>query len=500
MRLRPRKDSNLKETSTFKSRINRDTVNESYKIDDGVEHCKNYSGSLISSLPWRDNTNGADDSFGYDIEPDYGTFLRNLRQNSNSGPDGENIDKGKNSRNITDGEKIDKVKNSTNITGKVKVKTAKPTTDVNISWKLSHKSKGFLNPHEQSFLDFGEKESNDTVFKIKDRKTSRHEKEAEKRVCVTDLSVNVEQINTVKISKNITEKVKVKAAKDLEDDSIAARVLKRRKQSLLDFSVNKRSGLAERCLSDTKILSKAEKISEVKTLTTLIDNVNLKPAKDLKDIDMFGKVSHNSKGDSNITNQCDHSFLNFGKKQSNGAVFVTENGKKLKYEIKAEECFSDTEIYVMGDAPVCSEENFTPFECNKQYLLITDTGAENTVDRGRSYFREEVMNIYKKPYDQDEYEQLLEAVKSKKPIKGRKNHRKSLLEHNADLKAELDRFFFDRPKMLNILRGFFYWLQNISHEGIFKPWLDPTCLAIKPVFKAHSSAIAIVEATLNLEL
>lgn len=38
----------------------------------------------------------------------------------------------------------------------------------------------------------------------------------------------------------------------------------------------------------------------------------------------------------------------------------------------------------------------------------------------------------------------------------------------------------DRPKVLNLLRGFFYWLTNVAHEGAFRPWLDSACLEVMP--------------------
>ncbi|GMY18860.1 villin-2 isoform X4, partial [Fagus crenata] len=45
----------------------------------------------------------------------------------------------------------------------------------------------------------------------------------------------------------------------------------------------------------------------------------------------------------------------------------------------------------------------------------------------------------------------------------------------------------DRPKVLNLLRGFFYWLTNLSHHGAFQPWLDSSSLKMVPQVSASDS-------------
>ncbi|XP_031272299.1 uncharacterized protein LOC116130729 [Pistacia vera] len=41
----------------------------------------------------------------------------------------------------------------------------------------------------------------------------------------------------------------------------------------------------------------------------------------------------------------------------------------------------------------------------------------------------------------------------------------------------------DRRKILNLLRGFFYWLKNLCKEGAFLPWMDSQCLSTLPPVK-----------------
>ncbi|KAJ6954235.1 hypothetical protein NC652_005850 [Populus alba x Populus x berolinensis] len=43
----------------------------------------------------------------------------------------------------------------------------------------------------------------------------------------------------------------------------------------------------------------------------------------------------------------------------------------------------------------------------------------------------------------------------------------------------------NRPEILNLMRGFFYWLMNASHAGsrALRPWLDSSCLKVRPQHK-----------------
>ncbi|KAL2484020.1 uncharacterized protein Fot_45464 [Forsythia ovata] len=56
---------------------------------------------------------------------------------------------------------------------------------------------------------------------------------------------------------------------------------------------------------------------------------------------------------------------------------------------------------------------------------------------------------------------------------------KSYLDHYPDLRQALLRCQDDKPRCLNLLRGFFFWLQHLTREGAFKPWTDPQCLAVE---------------------
>ncbi|CAI9763998.1 unnamed protein product [Fraxinus pennsylvanica] len=109
-------------------------------------------------------------------------------------------------------------------------------------------------------------------------------------------------------------------------------------------------------------------------------------------------------------------------------------------------------------------------------------------------FRRELMCIFRKEYDREEYKQLWQDVEVRKAAlrhrelrNGRENAYstdkagKSYLDLYPDLKEALLRCQDDKPRCLNLLRGFFFWLQCLTREGAFKPWKDPQCLAVEPI-------------------
>ncbi|KAK1404068.1 hypothetical protein POM88_003673 [Heracleum sosnowskyi] len=105
-------------------------------------------------------------------------------------------------------------------------------------------------------------------------------------------------------------------------------------------------------------------------------------------------------------------------------------------------------------------------------------------------FRKEVEDILKKPYDKKEYDTLWLIVNLRKPMQGHKEDityakdvlGKSYLEEYHDLKKILDTFQNDLPRKLNVLRGFFLY-KKLAWKGIFKPWLDESCMAIVPTIE-----------------
>ncbi|KAG2389919.1 uncharacterized protein HKW66_Vig0226760 [Vigna angularis] len=141
------------------------------------------------------------------------------------------------------------------------------------------------------------------------------------------------------------------------------------------------------------------------------------------------------------------------------------------------------------------QEN-TPFVSSKTYDSSWFGTGVNLKDKWqlsayhRSQFRKRLMNDLQRPYDKEEYNRLLLEVHQKRKTERHIETRqgvvksyctqgvnKSYLELYPDVAKAMDKF--KKPERdLFILRGFIFWLQNLTHQGIFKPWEDIKCLEI----------------------
>ncbi|KAL3845487.1 hypothetical protein ACJIZ3_002890 [Penstemon smallii] len=152
---------------------------------------------------------------------------------------------------------------------------------------------------------------------------------------------------------------------------------------------------------------------------------------------------------------------------------------KEKHDDDTDEISSDVEILDI------KEGNFNPFEMNM--VSFKNLGSPTM----KTEFRQRLINILRKPYGREEYKRLLEDFETRKPELRHKDLRggreiscptgqegKSYHDRYPDLKEHLLEFKNDKPRCLNLLRGFFFWLQNVFHDGAFIPWQDPECLSI----------------------
>lgn len=99
-------------------------------------------------------------------------------------------------------------------------------------------------------------------------------------------------------------------------------------------------------------------------------------------------------------------------------------------------------------------------------------------------FKTKLVTVLSKQYDQAEYEKLLEAATERKPLNKQKHLRsmsisyatkkvgQSYLDHFPDLAEQIWSADADSDRRLNLLRGFFFWLKNLSHEGAYMPWMS----------------------------
>ncbi|ESQ49257.1 hypothetical protein EUTSA_v10020550mg [Eutrema salsugineum] len=159
---------------------------------------------------------------------------------------------------------------------------------------------------------------------------------------------------------------------------------------------------------------------------------------------------------------------------------------KVKVELDHESWSDDDDdddMIEVSDSPF-SDGQGTPFVVSKSKNMI-DLEEESAEDESSSScFKEKLMDVLEKPYDEEELLRLSREVSVKKPVtrcrelrKGRESNYKtdelghSYLEKVPDFDKEYKRVDGDDKASLELLRGFFFYLENISLGGAFKPWL-----------------------------
>ncbi|KDP32869.1 hypothetical protein JCGZ_12161 [Jatropha curcas] len=221
-----------------------------------------------------------------------------------------------------------------------------------------------------------------------------------------------------------------------------------------------------------------------------IDTVRPKP-------EAAGATKHDQKHKMkcDIVDPCYNTFLSSLKREGKYWVFMPESGGKVVYG-EDEESSSDSEVIVMDNDPF-ADEDYSPFVSSKSKpddaLYEDGKGCiKSSFRNGHSLFRESLLEILRKPYDEKEYEELLGEVYVHRPVKIEKDMRNgrtrvclagrspSYLDLHKDLHRKILEAGSNKSKILNLLRGFFYWLQNLAHEGQFKPWTDSSCLEVFP--------------------
>ncbi|CAI9291794.1 unnamed protein product [Lactuca saligna] len=123
-------------------------------------------------------------------------------------------------------------------------------------------------------------------------------------------------------------------------------------------------------------------------------------------------------------------------------------------------------------------------EANKKQLVPT---------KKEPSLKEKLMRILKKPYNQKEYEELSEYIEEKKPIcrllplrdraisSALVGVTKSVLDDGpSTFRRKLKAVKNDRPRALNLLRMFRFWLEHLPNEKIFKPWLREEFMEVLP--------------------
>ncbi|CAL5348465.1 unnamed protein product [Camellia sinensis] len=234
--------------------------------------------------------------------------------------------------------------------------------------------------------------------------------------------------------------------------------------------------------------------------------------------------------EADMVDECYQTVLDCIKVEGD-CVGFTINGKSVKYEGRDIET-ADSEV-LEYNASDFDEGNYNPIKTSKLSDSFEDEqhclGSPST---SKHYgFREMLMQKLRESYDHEEYEKLWHDINEHRPKKGRHRDLRgvgalktfladgcpspSYLDQHDVLRRKIDAVQFDRRKVLNLLRGFFFWLQgcissmvrpfvfggdskkaledsaslgvitkyalaakSLVREDAFPPWLDPSCLAV----------------------
>ncbi|XP_004498475.1 uncharacterized protein [Cicer arietinum] len=164
------------------------------------------------------------------------------------------------------------------------------------------------------------------------------------------------------------------------------------------------------------------------------------------------------------------------------------------FKVEDESNSSDSDLIILESNQI--GEN-TPFVCSKTYdsscfgKEMGSRGNMQTSAYDHSKFRSRLMECLDKPYDQEEYETKLHNVHAQMPKERHLETRQgvvklyciegfneSYLQMYPDFEKAIAEYK-EPHKVLFLLRGFFFYVQNVCHQGgTFQPWLDESCLEI----------------------
>ncbi|CAH2033535.1 unnamed protein product [Thlaspi arvense] len=166
-------------------------------------------------------------------------------------------------------------------------------------------------------------------------------------------------------------------------------------------------------------------------------------------------------------------------------------------QVKREEdamSMSGSDIVAVQDRPFGDEED-SPFVPSKSCKVV-DLEEESDGDQPNSWFKKEIMNVLKQPYNEEEYDELYEEASVRRVLTkhvelrdGRDfscptgEKKPSYLDLYPKFKKKIRMLHEtkrekDRRIALNLLRGFIFYLTKVARHDAFKPWLNRECLNI----------------------
>ncbi|KAG8382244.1 hypothetical protein BUALT_Bualt05G0056700 [Buddleja alternifolia] len=136
---------------------------------------------------------------------------------------------------------------------------------------------------------------------------------------------------------------------------------------------------------------------------------------------------------------------------------INENISKAKaanvnYEKEGDD-ESVSEVQILDSAAFQTTGVLSSFVPSKRFDKSDDDSKDLGGPSATDEFRKHILKVLKMPYNKEEHDRLREAVQG------------SYLNHYPDLGKKLEKHLYNRRKCLAILRGFFFWLQNVVQEG-----------------------------------
>ncbi|KAI5671137.1 hypothetical protein M9H77_11501 [Catharanthus roseus] len=147
--------------------------------------------------------------------------------------------------------------------------------------------------------------------------------------------------------------------------------------------------------------------------------------------------------------------LFFSSLKNNGSSYVLEANEKTRIEFQSNyDC--DYKLFF---------ENMRLEDVNNHCGSPQQTMCSN--------FRLQILEILCKPYDKEEHERLMQEITKRKP---QDKHRDLLLKRKIEEAVAAN----NDLKQLNLLRGFFFWLQNLTDDESFIAWNDKEYVDVQP--------------------
>ncbi|XP_058189749.1 uncharacterized protein LOC131307322 isoform X1 [Rhododendron vialii] len=184
-----------------------------------------------------------------------------------------------------------------------------------------------------------------------------------------------------------------------------------------------------------------------------------------------------------MVDECYQIYLNGIKGKADSIVPTIEDAELVKDEKMDDRSSSESEVLVALNASDFGDGNYSPFETSKLNVTwVEEDGLQclgNPNTSFHSRYREKLMEKLSESYDHEEYNKLWRDITEERPkerhfhlrsgvVKSGKKYGvpgPSYLEQYPVLDKKISAVFLDKFKVLNLLRGFFFWLQVA-----FFPW------------------------------